>query len=95
MLETVTSTAPGPCAGVTAVRVVAETKVTEVVATPPKVTVASGVKSVPSSVTVSPPACAPPVRETVVNAGGLSYVKGTDAGGAAIEVSDDDTTPDA
>ena len=71
---TVTSTRPAAWAGVTAVRVVALTKVTEVAGVPPKSAVVVAVKSVPVRVTVSPPRGVPLLGDTEVRVGGLLYV---------------------
>ena len=56
VLPTVTSVTPSGRAGVTALRVVDETKVTLEAGTPPKDTVDAAVKPVPEIVTVVPPA---------------------------------------
>ena len=66
---TVTSAEPGVPAGVTAVIEVALTKVTEVAATPPTVTVAPEEKPVPVIVIVVPPAEGPSAGETPVAVG--------------------------
>ena len=72
---TVTSTVPAAWAAVTAVRVVALTKVTEAAGVPPKSTVVVVVKLVPVRVPVSPPRGVPLLGETEVKLGGLLNVK--------------------
>jgi len=66
---TTTFTAPADRAGVTAVSCVALTKVTEVAAVAPKVTVAPSWKFVPVIVTEVPPEAGPEVGETLVTVG--------------------------
>ena len=71
-LVTTTVTAPALCAGVVSVIEVALTTITFVAATPPTVTVAPAVKSVPVSVTAVPPAAGPDAGLTVVTVGGAT-----------------------
>ena len=68
LLVTVMPTVPAEPAGVVAVMLVALLTVTEVEATPPKVTFAPARNPVPVSVTVVPPAAAPLAGETAVKA---------------------------
>jgi hypothetical protein len=71
-LETVTVTAPAPCAGVVAVILVLLTTTTLVAAVPPNVTVAPAAKFVPVIVTAVPPAVEPVFGETLLTVGGTT-----------------------
>ena len=72
---TVTLTTPAAWAGVTALRVVAFTKVTDAAGVLAKVTVVVAVKAEPVSVTVSPPSGVPLAGLTVVKTGAPLKVK--------------------
>ena len=67
---TTTSTAPAPCAPVTAVIDVEETTTTEVAGEPPRATVAPAAKPVPVIVTGVPPAVEPEAGEIEATVGG-------------------------
>ncbi len=72
---TITSTAPGACAGVVTVMVVSFTTVKAVPASPPKVTPVAPVKFVPVTVTSVPPVSGPLVGATELMVGIGSNVK--------------------